>query len=94
MTAGLGSGATYAMAAAASDGSSILAYLPSSRTVTVNPAPLTGPTASAWWYNPASGASYSIGSYATVGGAVSFTPPASGDWVLLLDSDAAGFPAP
>jgi uncharacterized protein YjdB len=93
LTSGSGSGGTYAAAAVTSDGSSIIVYLPSSRTITVSGASLASATMSGWWYNPATGSSTSIGSYPTGTPAV-LTPPASGDWVLVLDNPSFGFPAP
>ena len=85
MTAGYGSwGSTdYATAARTSDGASIIAYLLTSRTVTIDMTKLSGTQAIAQWYNPSTGASTLIGTYSTTG-VQSFTPP-SGDWVLTLD---------
>jgi len=93
LTAGYGSGTGFAAAAVASDSSSIIAYLPSSRQVTFSGARLKGSTMTAWWYNPGTGVASVIGSYAT-GSSQSATPPGSGDWVLIVDSDSFGFPTP
>jgi len=84
----------YVTAAQASDGSSIIAYLPSMRTVTVNGSGLSGSAMSAWWYDPSSGVSVSAGVALPTNTPKDFTPPGSGDWVLVVDSDAFGFPAP
>jgi hypothetical protein len=92
LTAGLGSGTTYATAAVASDGSSIIAYLPSSRAVTVNGSSL-GASMTAWWYNPGTGLSTMIGTYST-STARQFSPPSSGDWVLVVDNPSFGFAPP
>jgi hypothetical protein len=94
LTAGYGTnGSTsYATAAVASDGSSIIAYLPTSRTVTVNGRAL-GSTMTAWWYNPGNGAATAIGTYST-SSTRTFTPPSSGDWVLVLDNPSFNFPPP
>ena len=89
---GFGTGTGYATAAAASDGSSIIAYLPSARTVTVNGSAL-GLSMKAWWYNPANGTSTLDGTYATAA-THDFTPPGSGDWVLVVDNASLNFPAP
>jgi len=89
--AGTAGQATYAIAASASDGSSIIAYLPSSRTVTVNGSVLSGPTMTAWWYNPSTGSATSIGTFPT-SAPQTFTPPFDADWVLVLDSSAFNFP--
>jgi Protein of unknown function (DUF4038)/Putative collagen-binding domain of a collagenase/Bacterial Ig-like domain (group 2) len=78
--------ADFATAAYASDSSSIIVYLPTSRTVTVSGSVLSGSTMVAWWFDPATGRSTRIGTYATAGGQ-SFTPPSEGDWVLVVDSE-------
>lgn len=97
VTAGTGSWGSpdYVLAAAASDGSSIIAYLPTARPITVNAASLIGPTMKAWWYNPANGTAVQAGSssYPT-STPQSFTPPGGGDWVLVLDSTAFSFTPP
>jgi hypothetical protein len=95
VTGGLGSSGTegYVLAAYASDGSSIIAYLPSSRQVTVSGSRISGSTMTAWWYNPSSGVATSIGTFSTTG-TQNFTPPGSGDWVLVVDSPSFSFPPP
>ena len=95
LTAGYGTSgqSDYATAAYASDGSSIIVYLPSSRTVTMSGSQLTGPSMIAWWYNPSTGAATKMGTFATTG-TQAFTPPSSGDWVLVLDSASATLPPP
>jgi hypothetical protein len=95
ITAGFGTfGQTnYVTAAYATDGSSIIAYLPSSRAVTVSGSRLAGATMTVYWYNPGTGASTSVGTFATTG-TQTFTPPAAGDWVLVVDSPQFGFPPP
>jgi hypothetical protein len=95
LTAGAGSGAARAVAAVASDGSSIIAYLPTQRQVTVLPATRLGATYNAWWYNPATGISTAIGSGPLAAQTpLVVTPPGSGDWVLVLDNPAFGFAEP
>ena len=93
LTAGYGSSGQYVTAAYASDGSSVIAYLPSSRTVTMSGTRLAGASMIAWWFNPTTGAATQIGTFATTGTQL-FTPPASGDWVLVLDSATAALPPP
>jgi hypothetical protein len=94
VTAGLGSGSDYVTAAVASDGSSIIAYLPSARTVTVDGSAL-GATMKAWWYDPGAGTSVLDGTYST-SSSHDFIPPSggSGDWVLVIDKPALNLPAP
>jgi hypothetical protein len=83
----------YAVAACASDGSSLMAYLPSSRAITVSGACLTGSTMTAWWYEPGTGVATQVGTFPSTT-PQQFTPPDSGDWVLVVDSAGAAFPAP
>ena len=71
----------YASAACAADGSSIIAYLPSSRAIIVNGTCLTGSTMIAWWYDPSNGVATQIGMFPTAM-PQHFTPPTNGDWVL------------
>jgi hypothetical protein len=84
----------YVTTASTSDGSSILAYLPSSRMVRVSGASLAGPTMVAWWYNPSTGGATKIGTTFDATIPQSFTPPTNGDWVLVLDSTNYSFPPP
>jgi hypothetical protein len=92
LTAGVSSGTDQAATARASDGSFVLAYLPSARSVTVNLAQLSGPNVNARWYDPANGTYTSIaGSPFAASGSRGFSPAASnssgfGDWVLVLES--------
>jgi GH18 family chitinase/lysophospholipase L1-like esterase len=93
ITSGGGSGTSSVTDAIASDGSSIIAYLQSNAAVTVNTAKLAGATTvNAWWYNPSNGVATSIG--ASASGSTTYTPPSSGDWVLVIDNVASGFGAP
>lgn len=87
ITAGYGtSGQTnYVTAAYGSDSSTIIAYLPSSRTVTVNTELVSGSGAAVWWYNPSDGTYTREGTFAH--GSFMFTPPGAGDWVLVVDNE-------
>ncbi|MBN1275590.1 DUF4038 domain-containing protein [Candidatus Woesearchaeota archaeon] len=77
----------YAAAASASDGSTIVAYLPTQRTVTVDTTILSGSQAAASWYNPRDGTTTSIGTSAQATSKSYTTPTSSGpDWVLVLRS--------
>jgi hypothetical protein len=93
MTAGYQSGDNYATAARASDGSSIIAYLPTQRQVTIRGSYIADTSMKAWWYNPATGAASLIGTYSTTG-TRNFTPPSAGDWVLVIDAASLNFSAP
>jgi len=97
VTAGLGTYGTfetrvsqsdYCTAAKTADGSVVIAYLPTARTVTVNMASLKGP-ARATWFDPTNGTYKFPGKPIANTGTRQFTPPGknregAGDWVLLL----------
>ena len=80
----------YVTAARTADGTLAIAYMPSSRTVTVDLSTLSGP-ATARWYDPADGKFRSIaGSPFANSGSMQFTPPGANgdgedDWVLMLE---------
>ncbi|MEZ4648012.1 MAG: DUF4038 domain-containing protein [Candidatus Eisenbacteria bacterium] len=82
----------YATAAVAADGSSIVAFLPTSRTVTIDAAALTGDSTRGWWYDPEDGAVTDLGTLPR--GTHAYAPPGSGDWVLVVDDASLGFPPP
>ena len=95
VTDGLGEflGLDYLSAARTRDGGTVIAYLPTSRTFTVDMTKISGKTARAWWFNPRTGRADSAGSYPT-SGTKQFTPSAAGDWALVLDDAARNLPAP
>lgn len=82
----------YATAAAASDGSSIVAYAPTPRSMTFDTSSLTGETVRVWWFDPADGSAGTIGDYAT--GTIVVPPWSSGDRVIVLDDVDQGFAEP
>ncbi len=79
----------YCTASKTPDGSLVIAYMPTARTITVNMANLKAP-ATAKWLDPANGAFTTIpGGPFENAGARQFTPPGNNhdgnsDWVLLL----------
>ena len=81
----------YATAAGTPDGSLVVAYLPTARSITVNMSALAGP-AVAWWYDPTRGTYLAVaGSPLDNRGARTFTPPGRNgdgddDWVLVLET--------
>jgi Protein of unknown function (DUF4038)/Putative collagen-binding domain of a collagenase len=85
---------TYVTAARTGDGSLVMAYIPSARTLTIDMTRLAG-TAAARWYDPANGTYRNvIGSPLVNSGSRQFATPgknASGDddWVLLLEVSPA-----
>ena len=93
MTAGHSTGTDYAVAALASDGSTMVAYLPSSREVTIDLTEFSGSSVQAWWVDGATGAIALAGPFAT-SGSQALTPPFAGDSILVIDDVAQGFEAP
>jgi hypothetical protein len=95
VTEGLGEfwGLDYLAAGRTSDGSTVVAYMPSARTITVDMAKLSAGPVNAWWFNPRNGVATSIGSF-PASGSRQFTPPAEGDWVLVLDDASNHLAAP
>jgi Protein of unknown function (DUF4038)/Putative collagen-binding domain of a collagenase len=107
VTAGLGTYGTFktpvsksdfCTGAKTADGSFVVAYLPTVRTITVNMAALKGP-ANAKWFDPASGIYTSIAAEPVANsGTHQFTPPQHNsdgdtDWVLLLDASGTSVPS-
>ena len=83
----------YAAAARTTDGKTVIVYTPSRRALTIDMRRIAGPTAKAWWYNPATGRSTAIGTLPTIGPRT-FAPPAASDWVLVIDDARARVPRP
>jgi hypothetical protein len=94
MTSGYSSGG-FATTGCAADSSSIIAYLPSRRAVTVSGACLRDATMNVYWVNPQTGAATSAGTVSSRS-PQSLTPPTggAGDWVLIADSPSFGFAQP
>lgn len=80
-------------AARASDGSSVIAYLPTSRKIVVQMSSVSAKEAVAWWFNPRTGQSSKAGVFPTIGKR-DFNPPSEGDWVLVVDDAAHNLPQP
>jgi hypothetical protein len=74
----------YATVARTTDGHTVIVYVPTQRTLTVNMTNVSGTSARAWWFNPQTGSATNFGTYST-GGVNSFTSPDTNDWVLVLD---------
>jgi len=83
----------YITAAIASDGTAIIAYLPSGRQVTVDLSAISGKKARCWWYDPGTGIPTDIGTF-PVEGARQFEPSSEGDWVLVIDDASINYPPP
>jgi len=90
-TSGAVSANDYATAARTGDGTLVMAYLPTVRTVTMNMASMSG-AATARWYDPENGTYQSIsGSPFPNTGTQNFTPPGNNsggdpDWILVLET--------
>jgi hypothetical protein len=95
LTAGVGEflGDDYLAAGRTPDGSTVIAYMPTRRTITVDLSKVSGTQAAAWWYDPRTGKATSAGTFPT-GGAQTFTPSTEGDWVLVLDDASRKLPPP
>jgi hypothetical protein len=81
-------GLEHIQATRASDGTWALVYLPAGKTVEVVMNKLAHQKVNASWFDPRTGESKAIGSFANTG-TREFTPPSSGennDWVLVLES--------
>ena len=74
-------------AARAEDGSTVVAYVPDGRSVTVDMGRVAGPLAQAWCYSPVTGGAADLGRFPTAGERV-FEACAAPDWVLVLDAVA------
>ncbi len=87
----------YVTAARAADGSSLWAYIPTGRTITVDMSKVSGPVVQTWWYSPRTGDATAIGHFDNVG-LRDFTTPANEgetqDWVLVADDASRNLPPP
>jgi Protein of unknown function (DUF4038)/Putative collagen-binding domain of a collagenase len=86
-------GLDYMATARTGDGGTVISYLPTARTFTIDLTKVSGKTAAAWWFDPRNGKSLSAGKFPT-SGKQQFTPPGDGDWVLVLDDESRNLPAP
>jgi hypothetical protein len=95
VTRGLGEflGLDYLAAARTSDGSTVIAYMPTARTITVDLSKVSGSRAKAWWFDPRTGKASLLREFSTMG-MRDFTPPGEGDWVLVLDDRGKNLPVP
>jgi hypothetical protein len=89
VTAGLGDleGVDYLAAGRTSDGNTVIAYMPTKRSIRVDMARIEGSQVKAWWFDPRNGEASDAGTF-PASGAREFTPPGAGDWVLVLDNAA------
>jgi hypothetical protein len=83
----------YVSVAYASDRSTIIAYLPVGKQVTVDLSKITGKNTRCWWYNPGNESVTEIGTFPTEG-VYPFNPPSEGDWILVIDASSSHYPPP
>jgi Protein of unknown function (DUF4038)/Putative collagen-binding domain of a collagenase len=78
-------GLEFCSAARSTDGRLMMAYLPSAWTIKVDLTQMTGSTARASWFDPATGCEEFAGNW-PLDDVASFTPRAAHDWLLVLES--------
>jgi len=95
VTDGLGEfrGLDYLAAGSTNDGGTIIAYMPSARTIRIDIRKMSGTKVNAWWFDPTSGRTTSEGEFSAKGFA-DLSPPKEGDWVLVLDDASKKLPPP
>jgi len=83
VTDGLGEfrGLDYLAAGITPDSKTLVAYMPTERTITVDLSKLAGASTGVSWFNPMTGKTIRIGDFET-SGKREFTPPGSGDWAI------------
>jgi hypothetical protein len=95
-TAMPGAGRYHFSATRDSEGSYAMVYAPVGRPFKVRMDKISGKRVKAWWFDPRIGTAAVIGTFENRGER-EFMPPAPGemlDWVLVLDDESRGFPAP
>jgi hypothetical protein len=85
LTAGQGTGSNAAYAAKSDDSTLVIVYTPSQKELTIDMTELAGPTVMTRWFKPDTATYTTIDTFANTGSR-SLTPPASGDWILVLQS--------
>lgn len=88
----------YVTAERVPDGSSLWAYIPTGRTITINMSKVSGARVRTWWWSPRTGNATAIGEFWNIGLSRDFTTPASEgesqDWILVADDAAQNLPPP
>jgi len=87
-------GADHVQAARAEDGSFVIAYLPTGKSVQIHMDKLSGQEIKARWYDPRQGTWTAIGNFPNKD-VRDFVAPSQGekdDWVLVLDDAAKKYP--
>ncbi len=75
----------YVTAAKTDDGNTLIVYMPTPHTITVDLSKIRGSAVKYWWYKPSNG---EAGASETVEDKElhHFAPPAAGDWVFVIDN--------
>lgn len=95
VTQGLGefNGMDYLTAALTADGSTLMAYLPTAREISVDLSKMPGRQVHAIWFNPRTGQPSEPTTYRNQG-VQKMSPPGEGDWALIVDDAALNLPVP
>lgn len=91
-----GAGRAFFAATRDTDGTYAMIYAPVGRAFTVDTTRLPARRLRASWFDPRDGSTTRVNDFDNAG-RHAFTPPTPGealDWVLLLDDEASGYPAP
>jgi hypothetical protein len=83
----------HLFAAVTDNGNTGIVYIPERQEVELDLTIMSGTSARAWWYNPASGKSTDGGTL-DHNPSVKLMPPADGDWLLVLDDAAINMTPP
>lgn len=86
-------GLDYLSAACSADGSTVVAYMPTARAITVDLTKMSGKRVNTWWYDPRTGTATTAAEFPT-DGSREFIPPGNGDWVLILGDASKNLPTP
>ena len=86
-------GLDFLAAAYTADRNTLIAYIPTGRTVTVDLSRLAGETRRGWWFNPRDGSTIYTGAHPGQG-LLTLKTPSSEDWVLVIDNADINLPAP
>ena len=83
----------YLAAARTADGGTVVAYMPTSRQISVELSKMSGTRVRVWWFDPRTGKAKLAGEFPTRG-TRDFTPPGAEDWVLVLDDASKNLAPP
>ncbi len=83
----------YVAAARATNGSTVMIYVPEGGTIPVDLRRVSGTQAKAYWFNVRDGSVTTIGQYPTTG-LVNFPTPSTEDWLLVIDDASRGYGPP